>query len=86
MDGMTEPLFYVRLRDDFDAALEARGKSPCFPGMEDPALEVSHHVSTGRVYPVMQVRGSHCLMILDDTGFLYEAPREFFKFAETQKD
>lgn len=77
-----QPLFYVQLRDDFDDSCEVRAKSPSFPGMVDPFLEANNHVSTGRVYPVLQIKGDHELLILDDKGFLYETPRQFFKYAD----
>ncbi|MDA3957325.1 hypothetical protein [Oceanispirochaeta sp.] len=76
------PLFYVELRDDFDDNCTVREKSPSFPGMIDPFLEARIHVSSGKVYPVLQVKGDHDLLILDDRGFLYETPRQLYKFAE----
>ena len=77
-----QPLFYVQLRDDFEDNCAVREKSPSFPGMSDPFLEAREHVSVGRVYPVLQVKGDHDLLILDDRGFLYETPREFYKFSD----
>jgi len=76
------PLFYVELRDDFDDNCLVREKSPSFPGMVDPFLEARTHVSRGKVYPVLQIKGDHDLLILDDRGYLYETPRQFYKFAE----
>ncbi|MDC7233726.1 MAG: hypothetical protein PQJ58_10875 [Spirochaetales bacterium] len=81
MDSI-QPLFYVQLRDDFDDTCEVRAKAPLFPGMADPFLEAQTHVSTGKVYPVLQIKGDRELLILDDKGFLYETPRQFFKFAD----
>jgi len=77
------PLFYVQLKDDFEETCEVREKTPSFPGMTDPYLEAKEHVSSGRVYPVLQVKGDRDLLIVDDRGFLYETPRELYKFAET---
>ncbi len=77
-----EPLFYVQLRDDFERECAVREKSPSFPGMNDPILEAREHLSTGKVYPVLQVKGDFELLILDDKGYLYETSRHFFKFSE----
>ncbi len=77
-----QPLFYVQLIDDFDDNCEVREMSPPFPGMGDPFLEARGHVSSGRVYPVLQIRGDREFLILDDRGFLYETPRQFFKYAD----
>ena len=78
------PLFYVQLKDDFEENCEVREKTPLFPGMdEDPYLEAREHVSVGKVYPVLQVKGDRDLLILDDRGFLYETPRDLYKFAES---
>jgi hypothetical protein len=77
------PLFYVQLKDDFNETCEIREKTPLFPGMQDPYLEARKHVSSGKVYPVIQVKGDRDLLILDDKGFLYETPRDLYKFAES---
>lgn len=77
------PLFYVQLKNGFDENCEVREKTPLFPGMDDPYLEAREHVSAGKVYPVLQVKGDRDLLILDDKGFLYETPRDLYKFAES---
>ncbi len=77
-----QPLFYVQLRDDFDQLCALREKSPSFPGMNDPLLEARDHVSCGKVYPVIKVKGDFELLILDDRGYLYKTFHEFFKFSE----
>ncbi|QEN07744.1 hypothetical protein EXM22_06975 [Oceanispirochaeta crateris] len=76
------PLFYVELRDDFDDNCAVREKSPSFPGMIDPFLEAQTHVTRGKVYPVLQIKGDHDLLILDDKGFLYTTPQQLYKFSD----
>lgn len=77
------PLFYVKLRSDFDEKYnESCSQNSLFPQIDDPYQKAAGRINSDKIYPVFKVIGKNDILIPDDKGQLLQINSMIFKFVE----
>jgi len=79
---MSQPLFYVKLRDNFRDKIRETREPGFFQDFINPYKEAAGRLQMERVYPVVEVPSTQDIIVLDDQGLPFRTSNHLFKFTE----